>query len=71
MDPTKAQTTAVFAHLKNQKANKVRALDSTGLVLAMVIAARRQIRCREGDGQRDGAGVEQTDSKVITAAARF
>lgn len=25
MDPTKAQTTAVFAHLKNQKANKVRA----------------------------------------------
>lgn len=26
MDPTKAQTTAVFAHLKNQKANKVRAL---------------------------------------------
>jgi len=24
MDPTKAQTQAVFAHLKNQKANKVR-----------------------------------------------
>jgi ADP-ribosylation factor GTPase-activating protein 2/3 len=23
MDPTKAQTQAVFAHLKNQKANKV------------------------------------------------
>lgn len=67
MDPTKAQTTATFAHLKSQKANKVSRRSRSG-------AARRgdqwsEEERREGKrGSIKGVGVWSEERAVVLAA---